>query len=465
MHNILSIRPVIAALLLVLAVPVSAISETAKQQGIPTLAPMLEKVTPAVVSIRVSKAMPTGSPFSFGGQIPDELRRFLPDGQPQPNQGRQQYATGAGSGVIIDAANGYVVTNHHVIADAASISVQLNDGRALEGELLGSDPNTDIALVQVPADQLTELSFAAIETVDVGDYVVAIGNPFGIGQTVTSGIVSALGRAGLNNEHYEDFIQTDAAINMGNSGGALVDLEGNLVGINTAIISGSGGSNGVGFAVPVDMVTAVIGHLERDGEVRRGLLGVTIADVTPDVAEALELDMAQGALVTSVMPGSAAESAGIEVSDVIVSLGDEAVTGSRDLRNMVGLMRRGEEVALRLYRNGEAMTLNAIIGGPEGQVADSEGRSAQSSVYRGAQLRDLSAADLELADEGVLVVDVQARSRAAAAGLRPGDVIVEVNRRSVADLAAFNAAVEGAERLTAISVIREGRSLLLFVPA
>ena len=247
MQTIVSIRPIIAALLLVMAMPVAAISETAKQQGIPTLAPMLEKVTPAVVSIRVSKAMPTATPFSFGGQIPEELRRFLPEGQQQPNQGRPQYATGAGSGVIIDAANGYVVTNHHVIADAASISVQLNDGRTLEGELLGSDPNTDIALLQVPADQLSELAFAAIETVDVGDYVVAIGNPFGIGQTVTSGIVSALGRAGLNNEHYEDFIQTDAAINMGNSGGALVDLEGNLVGINTAIISGSGGSNGVGF--------------------------------------------------------------------------------------------------------------------------------------------------------------------------------------------------------------------------
>ncbi len=252
---------------------------------------------------------------------------------------------------------------------------------------------------------------------------------------------------------------------MGNSGGALVDLEGNLIGINTAIISGSGGSNGIGFAVPVDMVSAVVDHLERDGEVQRGLLGVTITDVGPEVAAALEVDVSEGALVTSVMPDSAAEQAGLQVSDIVVELNGEAIASSRDLRNSVGLMRRGEEATLRLYRNGEPMTLTATIGGPSGQVAVSDGgRPTLSSEFRGARLRPLQAQEADFSDEGVLVVEVSPRSPAAAAGIQAGDVITAVNRRSIADLGEFNAAVEGSERLTALTVMREGRQLLLFVP-
>jgi len=442
-----------------------AISDEARQQGIPTLAPMLEQVTPAVVSIQVTKSMPTASGRFFGGEeVPEQLRRFF-ENQPNAPRSRQApYATGAGSGVIIDAADGLVVTNHHVVNGANAIRVQLNDGRSLDAELLGSDASTDVALLQIPAEDLNDIAFADIDSVAVGDYVVAIGNPFGIGQTVTSGIVSALGRTGLNRENYEDFIQTDAAINMGNSGGALVDMEGRLIGINTAIISGSGGSNGIGFAVPVDMVSSVIGHLERDGEVRRGLLGVTITDLTPAVAEALEVDLEQGALVTSVMAGSAAESAGIQLSDVIVSLDDEAVSGSRDLRNLVGLKRRGEEVQIRLYRNGEAMTLEAIIGGPSGGVVSSDGTPAIDSSFRGAQLRSLAANEVDYADAGVLVADVASRSRAAAAGLQAGDIVIEVNRRAVADLAEFNDAVADSDRLAAVTVLRDGQRLLLFIP-
>ncbi len=454
-----------ALLALLVGQSVHAISDEARQQGIPTLAPMLEKVTPAVVSIRVTKSMPTASGQFFGGEeIPEQLRRYfenLPNGS---RSRRPPVATGAGSGVIVDAADGLVVTNHHVINGANAISVQLNDGRTLDAELLGSDPGTDVALLQIPAQDLSEISFARINTVAIGDYVVAIGNPFGIGQTVTSGIVSALGRTGLNRENYEDFIQTDAAINRGNSGGALVDMEGNLIGINTAIISGSGGSNGIGFAVPVDMVSTVIGHLERDGEVRRGLLGVTITDLTPDVAEALEVDLEQGALVTSVMADSAAERAGIQLSDVIVSLDGETVGGSRDLRNLVGLKRRGEEVQIRLYRNGEAMDLNAVIGGPAGGVVSSDGGPALDASFRGAQLRSLAANELDYADAGVLVTDVESRSRAAAAGLQAGDVVIEVNRRAVADLAAFNGAVADTDRLTVVTVLRDGQRLLLFIP-
>ena len=333
-----------AAVLLV--AQAQAISTAALMQGIPSLAPMLEQVTPAVVSIRVSKAMPA-----------ERGSRLL----------ERSYATGAGSGVIVDAAGGLIITNHHVVANASRITVRLHDERTLEAQLLGSDPGTDVALLQVEAKGLIEIAFADISTVAVGDYAVAIGNPFGIGQTVTSGIVSALGRAGINNANYEDFIQTDAAINRGNSGGALVDMEGNLIGINTAIISGDGGSNGIGFAVPADMVASVMEHLTRDGQVRRGLLGVTIADATAGIVAALEVDIDHGAVVTSVLPDSAAEKAGVKLSDVIVEIDGKAVRGSRQLRNIVGLMRQDQQVELVLYRNGIRESLQARIGGSKGE--------------------------------------------------------------------------------------------------
>lgn len=460
--NLSLLRSLMVTVALLATSQVFALSEGAKQQGLPSLAPMLEEVTPAVVSIRVAKVLPTDSRYYFDGeQLPEQLRRYF-DRAPQSREGNNRpYATGAGSGVIIDAEQGLVITNHHVVDGAATISVQLQDGRTEEAELLGSDANTDVALLRIAASDLSDIEFADVDTVAVGDYVVAIGNPFGIGQTVTSGIVSALGRTGLNRDHYEDFIQTDAAINMGNSGGALVDLEGKLIGMNTAIISGSGGSNGIGFAVPADMISSVVEHLERDGEVRRGLLGVTITDLNPQVAEALETDLEDGALVTSVMPGSAAEAAGIEVSDIIVELDGDTIASSRDLRNKVGLMSRGEEVSLRLYRNGRAMNLDAVIGGPSGVAGDT---GSQEEGFRGAELRSLAADESEYSDVGVLVESVQPGSPVAAAGMEPGDVIVEVNRRAVSDLEQFNSALGDSERLTAITVIREDRRLLLFVP-
>ena len=335
----------------------SAVSLKALQKGIPTLAPMLESVTPGVVNIRVTKVIPISNQYLFeGDRIPEELRKYFENDL--RSQRRQPLAMGAGSGVIVDSEAGFIVTNHHVIDDAANITVQLNDGRVLEAQLMGSDANTDVALLKVEAEDLVEIELAEIDSVHVGDFVVAIGNPFGIGQTVTSGIVSALGRNGFNTDNYEDFIQTDAAINVGNSGGALVDQEGRLIGVNTAIISGNGGSNGIGFAVAANMVGTVIGHLGREGEVRRGMLGVTVSSVTPEVREAVE----QGAVVTSVLPGSAAEQAGLKISDVIVEIDGEAVTSSRELRNIVGLLRRDHDVNLRLYRNGEAMTVSAVIG-------------------------------------------------------------------------------------------------------
>lgn len=445
-----------------------AISKEALQAGLPSLAPMLEQTTPAVVNIRVTKRVPTSTQFSFGGEnVPDEVRRFFenrPDLRPRGRQ-QQPFATGAGSGVIINSEQGYIITNHHVVEGASNISVQLQDQRVIEATLVGSDQATDIALLQIDAEGLAQVDFAEIESVQVGDYVLAIGNPFGIGQTVTSGIVSALGRAGLNNQNYEDFIQTDAAINVGNSGGALVDLEGRLVGINTAIISGNGGgSNGIGFAVPVDMVARVIDHLERDGEVRRGILGVTIATATPEISESLGVDLQEGAIVTSVLANSAAEKAGVQVSDIIVEIDGRAIDSSRELRNTVGLMRQGKEVDLVLYRDGVRETLKTTIGGAEGELVADSTESAQNSGLAGVRLRKVNPSDDGVSQPGLLVEEVEPSSRALQAGLQEGDVIVEVNRKSVASTDSLNSAIEGSDRFSAVKVVREGRQMLLFLP-
>ncbi|MEX2130885.1 MAG: Do family serine endopeptidase [Pseudohongiellaceae bacterium] len=456
------------ALMLVMALGVNkslALSAAAVQQGLPSLAPMLEHVIPGVVSIRVSNSVEGPDLYSFNGdRIPDELRRFFDFDLPQqrlgPQPGQRNRAIGAGSGVIVDAVKGYVITNHHVIDDAEEITVILNDGRSLTAELLGSDAGTDVALLKIEATNLTAIAFADSDTVRIGDFVVAIGNPYGIGQTVTAGIVSALGRAGLNNENYEDYIQTDAAINVGNSGGALVDMEGLLVGINSAIISGNGGgSDGIGFAVPSNMVATVMAHLERDGEVRRGLLGVQISNLTPQLAETLKIDHQTGALVTNVLPGGAAEQAGVEIYDVITSINGNPVASGRELRNAIGLLGVDQQVQLNLIRNGREMQLAAtLIGNDRASVAQSDApRPASRPDFNGARLSDNPVAD------GVAVAAVDPQSRAAAAGLRPGDVIIEVNREAVEDLADFNRRIVTSEGLIALTVLREERRMLLIM--
>ena len=451
-------------LILALAGQSQAVSQEAIARGIPTLAPMLEEISGAVVEIVTEREVPVQRRFSFpGNELPEGLRRYF-ENFPEFDVpgGQRPFRRGAGSGVIVDADEGFVVTNHHVIDNATSISVRLSDGRSAEAELLGSDARTDLALLRIALEDIVEIAFADIETVRVGDYVVALGNPFGIGQTATSGIVSALGRSGLNNDNYEDFIQTDAAINVGNSGGALVDLEGSLVGINTAIISGSGGgNNGIGFAVPADMVRTVMEHLERDGEVRRGLLGVSIADVTAELAEALELETDAGAVVMAVSPDSGAEAAGVEVSDVIVELDGEEIDNSRELRNRVGLMLQGAEVEIALLRDGRRVELEAVIGAADGSAATGDSRSPQSAGFRGALLRD---ADSNLfGGSGVEVTAVREGSGAWSAGLRAGDIIVAVNRREVTSLADFNGLIEDAGNLVGITVLREGREMLLLM--
>ncbi len=430
-----------------------------------SLAPMLEHVTPAVVI--VSTTQTARGPESLRNLDEGQLRRFFSD----PSSGGLQSVPrgevrGMGSGVIVDADKGYIVTNSHVIANADVINVALQDGREFKATLIGSDPSTDVALLQIDATQLEALQLAEIDEVRVGDYVVAIGNPFGVGQTVTQGIVSALGRGGLNNENYEDFIQTDAAINMGNSGGALVNLDGELIGINTAIISGSGTSAGIAFAVPVNMISAVMDQLEQFGEVRRGQLGVQIQDLSTAMESALQTGAGRGALVTSVLPGSAAERAGLEVSDVIVAVDNDAVASGRELRNIIGLLRLNQEVTLQVYRDGKKQSINAVIGGVEASVAATEAqpnRSLSEPEFLGAQLRNLDASRSAGRNGGVEVISVEQESQAWRAGLRPGDIIYEVNRNDVASLQDFNELIAGQSPVTALSVVRQNRRMLVIV--
>jgi serine protease DegQ len=311
-----------------------------------TIAPMLEQVTPAVVNISVLSQAPQAENPLLRDPF---FRRFfnLPDQMPQ---GRPQVS--AGSGVIVDAANGYVVTNSHVVENAQEIAVTLKDRRRLRAKLIGRDAATDIALLQIKAESLTALPLGDSDRAKVGDFVVAIGNPFGLGQTVTSGIVSALGRSGLKIEGYEDFIQTDASINPGNSGGALVNFQGELIGINTAIIGPAGGSVGIGFAVPVTIVRSVMEQLREYGEVRRGRLGVAIQDLTPDLAESLNLKGDEGALIAKIERGSPADSGGLRSGDVVVAVDGRAIRSATDFRNRIGLLRVGTPVQLTVVRDG-----------------------------------------------------------------------------------------------------------------
>lgn len=371
-----------------------------------TFAPVLKKVTPAVVNIEV-----VGARRSFSWP-----------------RGRTFQSRGSGAGVVIDADEGHVVTNHHVIADADEITVVLEDRRTFEAELIGSDAATDIALLRIDADDLQALPLGDSEALAVGDFVVAVGNPFELGHTVTSGIVSALGRGGFSRQGYEDFIQTDAAINRGNSGGPLVDLDGRLVGINSSIITPSGANAGVGFAVPSNIVQVVTSQILEHGEVRRGQLGVMIANLRPEDSAALGLESVNGALVSEVMSGTAADDAGIEPGDVIVGLDGKEVVDSRDLRTRIALAPIGGEVDIDVVRDGERKTLEAVIGAMESARAS----AGAVPLLAGAQWRNLSR-DHELhgSVSGVELAEVAPDSPAWNAGLRTGDVIVRVNRRPV----------------------------------
>ncbi len=399
-----------------------------KTQEVPTLAPMLKNVLPAVVNIATSgKVVIQDNPL-----LNDPFfRHFFRNMPPIPRERRTQ---SIGSGVIVDADNGYILTNHHVVKNADKIFVTLKDKRRLKAKLVGSDPETDIAVLQVEKDNLTDLPLGNSDQLQVGDFVVAIGNPFGLGQTVTSGIVSALGRTGLGIEGYENFIQTDASINPGNSGGALVDLRGQLVGINTAIVGPSGGNVGIGFAIPINMAKEIMEQIIEHGSVKRGLLGVQVQDITPELAKAMGLKTTQGALVSGVTKGSSADKAGIKPGDVIIRFDGKKVKNSAALRNMVGLKRIGEKAEIELIRDGETIRLTAKIGQPvaEGAVA------GEIPLLEGATFSEI-VPDHPLYGrvEGIMVADVQVGSPAWQAGLREGDVILSVNRRPVKSVAEF----------------------------
>ena len=397
----------------------AALPNEINNQPISSLAPLVKQVAPAVVNIRVSQTVTRRSPYN------DEMfRRFF--GMPN-NPGNSREVQSAGSGVIVDAINGYILTNHHVIEGAEKIQISLINGETLDAEVIGSDPATDIALLKVDSKNLIDIKIGDSDIVQVGDFVIAIGNPFGLSHTVTSGIVSALGRTGISNNGYEDFIQTDASINPGNSGGALVNMKGELVGINSAIISRSGGNVGIGFAVPSEIAQSIMQQILDFGEVRRGLLGVSIQSIDPENASALGVEIDYGALISSIEPGSAAEKAGLQVDDIIIQIDNEKISNSRELANAIGLKGSGEEVEIQLVRNNNKINVIAILG--QQQLSRSEGTDIHPGLV-GASFASAST----MSGGGVEVSTVESGSAAFQRGLRSGDLITAVNRQQVENL-------------------------------
>ena len=452
MHCFRRVLVVVAAFFVVVIQSIAAQPQI-EARGLPTLAPLVNEVTPAVVNISVV----TRSPLEDNPLFSDPFfRRFfnLPD-RPQ----RREQA--AGSGVIVDASRGYILTNHHVIKEAEQVVVTLKDRRQFQAKLIGTDPGTDIAVLQIPAQNLSAIKLGDSDQLQVGDYVIAIGNPFGIGQTVTSGIVSALGRSGLNIEGYEDFIQTDASINPGNSGGALVNLRGELVGINSAIIGPAGGNVGIGFAVPSNMARAVMNQIARYGEVRRGRLGIEMVDLTPELAKKLGVSTLEGAVIAGVQPASPAEKAGLRERDVIVALNGRPIRNAAELRARLGLTPVGEEIELRVNRSGTMRSLRTRIAAPQ-EIGNGDGQAVP-------QLPGMRVVEIERGSplyqriQGLIVSAVEQDSRARQAGFRPGDIIYAVNRKRVRTLAEFQAALRGAERGFTVGLLRGDFTLTITV--
>ncbi len=451
------VRSLLLSIVLLTMVFTSAVSAAlpayADGQPLPSLAPMIEKIRPAVVNIATRGSVDVQSNPLLNDPL---FRRFFKGFENMP---QRKEVKSLGSGVIIDADAGYIVTNHHVVEGADEIAVTLHDGQQLEAKVVGSDPEADVAILKVEYDklQLTHIPFADSSELRVGDFAVAIGNPFGLGQTVTSGIISALGRTGLGIEGYEDFIQTDASINPGNSGGALVNLRGELIGINTAILSSGGTGNvGIGFAIPINMVRQLAEQLIEYGEVRRGMLGVIMQNLTPELAGAFGLDRHQGVVISQVVDDSAASKAGLKVGDVISDINGVAVKSASGMRNMVGLMRVGAKMDITVIRDGKEKTLVAYIADEVEQSLSGEKLNPR-----------LAGAILESRDEGsgqyLVVANVVRGSVAWNARLRKGDLILSVNRAPVKTLADLKKMVKYTDKQILFNVQRGQTALFILI--
>ncbi|MEZ8860544.1 MULTISPECIES: Do family serine endopeptidase [Vibrio] len=438
----LSLSSIITPIQATAALPLSVGNEQ-----LPSLAPMLEQVTPAVVSIAVEGKQVQRQ------QIPEQFQFFF-----GPEQTRERPFRGLGSGVIIDAEKGHIVTNYHVINGADDIKVKLHDGREYDAELIGGDQMSDIALLKLEeAKNLTQIKVADSDKLRVGDFSVAIGNPFGLGQTVTSGIVSALGRSGLNLENFENFIQTDAAINSGNSGGALVNLNGELIGINTAILGPNGGNVGIGFAIPSNMMTNLTEQILDFGEVKRGMLGVQGGEVTSELAEALGYESSKGAFVSQIVPDSAADKAGLKAGDIIVSINGKRIDTFSELRAKVATLGAGKQIELGVVRDGKSKTFDVTLGESTNNKTQAE---KLHEGLAGAELTNTTESD---SATGVKVSSVAQGSPAEAYQLLKDDIIIGVNRQTVKNLAEFREILEKQPGVLALNIQRGDRTIYLVI--
>jgi len=442
----MSLAALIAALsaLLITAAPASgALPMAVDDDPLPSLAPVLERVTPSVVNVYTQTRVRVRSPL-----MDDPFfRRFFN----VPDLPRERISQSLGSGVIVDADEGYVLTNNHVIAGADDISVTLSDGRNFEAEVIGTDPDTDLAMIRIPSEELQALPFADSSRLRVGDFVVAVGNPFGLGQTVTSGIVSALGRTGFRGLEFQNFIQTDASINPGNSGGALINLRGELVGINSAIFTPSGGNVGIGFAIPSAMARHVMDQLARFGEVRRGTLGIYVQDLTAELAGAFGLAKGHGVLIAEVVRDSAADQAGLRAGDVVTSIAGYPVKSAQDFHNLEGQFPVGEPLELDYVRDQSTKRTRVKV--EELKVLDGGRIDAR---LEGAVLEELPPKQRSDTAGGVVIVKLEPRSRLARQGLREGDVITGSNRMRIRDLGEFQEVIRSVSGTLYLQVHRNG---------
>lgn len=403
--------------------------------GKQTLAPMLKQMMPAVVNVAATIPKDPQDP-SFSEQAKASQNPFSSPDAPYRAQ-RPRNIESMGSGVIVDAEKGYVITNAHVIHKASSVSVTLGDGRHFNAKIIGADLPSDVAVLQIKARDLHSIPLGNSEKLEVGDFVLAIGNPFGLNQTVTSGIVSALQRSDLHIEGYENFIQTDAAINSGNSGGALITGEGQLVGINTAILTTTGGSVGIGFAIPINMVKNVMEQLIKYGAVDRGVMGVMMQNFTPTLSEALHYSKKGGAIITQITPDSPAQKVGLAPYDIIEKINDRPVQNAAEVRNLVGILRIGDKLKIDYFRDNQEKSVELTIVSPK-QILNAIDNT--NPLFTGVTMStiDQQTASLHGRVQGVLILNINQGTPAARAQLLPGDVIISANRQNISDLTGLN---------------------------